>query len=66
MSTAAEADLGQGFVAIDPSFFAPGFTDRMSDLMSHCRQMEPVSTKKLLIFTLLILEQHELLLFLGG
>lgn len=47
MSTSAEADLGQGFVAIDPSFFAPGFTDRMSDLMDHCRKMEPVSTSNL-------------------
>ncbi|KAL7643190.1 UNVERIFIED_CONTAM: hypothetical protein RMT77_006480 [Armadillidium vulgare] len=46
MSTSAEADLGQGFVAIDPSFFAPGFTDRMSDLMDHCRKMEPADPSK--------------------
>lgn len=46
MSTTTEADLGQGFVAIDPSFFATGFTDRMSDLMDHCRSMEPVDPSK--------------------
>lgn len=49
MSTTTEADLGQGFVAIDPSFFASGFTDRMSDLMGHCRGMEPVSQKIMVI-----------------
>ncbi|KAK7109474.1 uncharacterized oxidoreductase YjmC-like [Littorina saxatilis] len=35
------ANLGQCFIAIDPSAFAPGFTDRMSDLMDHCRNLEP-------------------------
>lgn len=43
MQTDREADLGQAFMALDPSFFAPGFEDRMSDLMNHCRNMEPVS-----------------------
>lgn len=42
MQTDREADLGQCFVAIDPTFFAPGFEDRMSDLMGYCRDMEPV------------------------
>lgn len=41
METSRPADLGQCFVAIDPSFFASGFEDRMSDLMGHCRTMEP-------------------------
>lgn len=41
MDTTREADLGQCFVAIDTSFFAPGFPDRMSDLMNHCRNMPP-------------------------
>ncbi|ESO82499.1 hypothetical protein LOTGIDRAFT_223255 [Lottia gigantea] len=35
------ADLGQCFVAIDPSAFAPGFTDRMSDLIDTCRGLDP-------------------------
>lgn len=43
MNTDREADLGQAFMALDPSFFAPGFEDRMGDLMNHCRNMEPVS-----------------------
>ncbi|XP_076030052.1 putative oxidoreductase YjmC [Oratosquilla oratoria] len=46
MDTGREADLGQCFVAIDPSFFAPGFEDRMSDLMDHCRNLEPSDPEK--------------------
>ncbi|KAK4301637.1 hypothetical protein Pmani_026224 [Petrolisthes manimaculis] len=46
MQTDREADLGQCFVAIDPTFFAPGFEDRMSDLMGHCRDMEPADESK--------------------
>jgi hypothetical protein len=34
---------GQCFVAVDPEAFAPGFADRLSDLMQHCRNLEPVS-----------------------
>lgn len=34
---------GQCFVAINPENFAPGFNDRMSDLLSIHRGMEPVS-----------------------
>ncbi|KAL8584646.1 hypothetical protein ACOMHN_002375 [Nucella lapillus] len=33
------ANLGQCFVAIDPESFAPGFCDRMADLMETCRSM---------------------------
>ena len=43
MKTDRPANLGQCFVAIDPSFFAPGFEDRMSDMMNHCRNMDAVS-----------------------
>ncbi|KAF3855125.1 hypothetical protein F7725_023180 [Dissostichus mawsoni] len=35
------ANLGQCFVAINPENFAPGFADRMSDLLSIQRGMEP-------------------------
>ena len=41
------ANLGQGFVAIDPSFFAPGFEDRMSSLMDNIRCMESVCSSNL-------------------
>jgi len=34
---------GQCFIAVDPEAFAPGFSDRLDDLMNTCRQMEPVS-----------------------
>lgn len=36
------ANLGQGFVAIDPKFFAPGFEDRVDDIINHIRNLEPV------------------------
>lgn len=42
----SEADLGQVFIAIDPGCFAPGFTDRMSDLNDHLRNMEPKEPEK--------------------
>ncbi|KAJ8417015.1 hypothetical protein AAFF_G00282420 [Aldrovandia affinis] len=35
------ADLGQCFVAINPVNFAPGFNDRMSDLLTIHRCLEP-------------------------
>jgi len=38
----SEADLGQCFVAIDPNCFAPGFTDRVSELNGLLRGMESV------------------------
>lgn len=46
MNTEREADLGQCFVAIDPSFFAPGFEDRMGDMMNICRNLEPADESK--------------------
>jgi len=39
-TTDREANLGQCFVAIDPSAFAPGFSDRMSQLNDYLRGME--------------------------
>ncbi|KAK7508487.1 hypothetical protein BaRGS_00000053 [Batillaria attramentaria] len=35
------ADVSHCFVAIDPEAFAPGFPDRMSQLLDHCRNLEP-------------------------
>lgn len=41
-SNSTAANLGQCFVALDPGAFAPGFTDRMSDIMASLRGMTPV------------------------
>ncbi|PVD29455.1 hypothetical protein C0Q70_08706 [Pomacea canaliculata] len=35
------ANLGHCFVALDPQVFAPGFTDRLSELLNHCRNLPP-------------------------
>ncbi len=35
---------GQCFIAVDPNAFAPGFPDRLNDLMDTCRNLEPVSS----------------------
>ncbi|XP_072529915.1 uncharacterized oxidoreductase YjmC-like [Salminus brasiliensis] len=40
--TDRRADLGQCFVAVNPENFAPGFNDRMSDLLSIHRNLTPV------------------------
>lgn len=37
----SEADLGQCFVAIDPSHFAPGFSGRLSELINQVKTSEP-------------------------
>ncbi|CAG2105678.1 unnamed protein product [Medioppia subpectinata] len=37
------ADLGQCFIAINPEMFAPGFTNRMSELIDSCRNQEPAA-----------------------
>lgn len=44
LSGAAEPDtnLGQVFIAVDPNCFAPGFTDRMSDMNDILRNLPPV------------------------
>jgi len=35
----SEANLGQVFIAIDTNCFAPGFTDRMTEMIDICRNM---------------------------
>ncbi|XP_062587195.1 uncharacterized oxidoreductase YjmC-like, partial [Saccostrea cucullata] len=35
-------NYGQCFIAIDPSSFADGFTDRMTQLIDQCRSVEPL------------------------
>ncbi|XP_067935442.1 uncharacterized oxidoreductase YjmC-like isoform X2 [Watersipora subatra] len=35
------ANLGQCFIALDPEVFAPGFKDRLSDLMKSYRDLQP-------------------------
>ncbi|XP_067649113.1 uncharacterized oxidoreductase YjmC-like [Haliotis asinina] len=40
-SHSKQANLGQCFVAIDPGSFAPGCEDRLSQLMDHCRGLQP-------------------------
>ncbi|KAJ9601526.1 hypothetical protein L9F63_000269, partial [Diploptera punctata] len=40
------ANLGHCFVVINPDCFAPGFNERMSNLMNALRSMEPVDPKK--------------------
>lgn len=44
LTGAAEPDtnLGQVFIAVDPNCFAPGFTDRMSDMNDTLRNLPPV------------------------
>ncbi|KAF6773587.1 hypothetical protein AHF37_07511 [Paragonimus kellicotti] len=43
MKTERPADLGQGFVAIDPNAFGFGFEDRLSDYMRMMRELPRVS-----------------------
>jgi len=38
-----EANLGQCFIALDPSCFAPGFQGRLTDLVDGLRAMTPVN-----------------------
>ncbi|XP_066152277.1 uncharacterized oxidoreductase YjmC-like [Euwallacea fornicatus] len=40
------ANLGQAFMAIDPKVFCPGFDDRLQDLMTYLRNLEPVDRNK--------------------
>ncbi|XP_017571221.1 uncharacterized oxidoreductase YjmC-like [Pygocentrus nattereri] len=42
--TDRSADLGQCFVAINPENFAPGFNDRMADLLSMHRNLAPAES----------------------
>ena len=36
------ANLGHSFAAVNPCFFAPGFSIRLTDCMQHWRQLDPV------------------------
>ncbi|KAK3803859.1 hypothetical protein RRG08_029451 [Elysia crispata] len=40
-TTDREANLGQCFIVVDTSAFAPGFSDRLSELSSSLRDLEP-------------------------
>lgn len=42
----SEADLGQVFIAVDPNCFAPGFTDRVTELNGDLRGMTPADPSK--------------------
>ncbi|ODN03478.1 Malate dehydrogenase [Orchesella cincta] len=46
MSATEPANLGQCFVAVDPSCFAPGFEGRLSDLLNTLRNLEPIDPSK--------------------
>lgn len=46
LKTDRVANLGQGFFAINTECFAPGFEDRMSDLMGFLRNMEPADPNR--------------------
>ncbi|XP_045158962.2 uncharacterized oxidoreductase YjmC-like [Mercenaria mercenaria] len=41
-NTDTVANLGQCFIAINPEAFAPGFSERLDDLMNTCRHLEPM------------------------
>ncbi|KAJ3638535.1 hypothetical protein MTP99_001892 [Tenebrio molitor] len=45
-TTETEANLAQCFVAIDPCFFAPGFQERLTDLTTILRNLEPSDPRK--------------------
>ncbi|XP_070564184.1 uncharacterized oxidoreductase YjmC-like [Ptychodera flava] len=40
-ATGGYANLGQCFIAINPDAFAPGFPERMQDMMNTCRNLPP-------------------------
>ncbi|XP_077981041.1 putative oxidoreductase YjmC [Glandiceps talaboti] len=40
-ATGGYANLGQCFIAINPDAFAPGFSDRMQNMMDICRDLTP-------------------------
>lgn len=44
--SASEANLGQCFIAINPDNFGPGFSNRLQDLMEHCRLIQPINVDK--------------------
>ncbi|CAG7724823.1 unnamed protein product [Allacma fusca] len=44
MTATTPANLGQCFVAVDPSCFAPGFEERLSDIISQIKNLTPVDS----------------------
>ncbi|XP_031616900.1 uncharacterized protein LOC116336867 isoform X2 [Contarinia nasturtii] len=42
----SEANLGQVFIAVNPDCFAPGFTDRMTEMNGILRNVQPVNEEK--------------------
>ncbi|EPB66993.1 malate/L-lactate dehydrogenase [Ancylostoma ceylanicum] len=45
MNATSYADLGQCFVAVDPEAFAPGFFERMQELINTLRSLPPYDGK---------------------
>lgn len=43
------ANLGQCFIAVDPEAFAPGFQERLSDLLSRARQLDTSEGEPVLV-----------------
>jgi LDH2 family malate/lactate/ureidoglycolate dehydrogenase len=44
--TSKVADLGQCFIAVDPSCFAPDFNSRLQTYLDEMRGLKPVSSSK--------------------
>ncbi|CAH1102626.1 unnamed protein product [Psylliodes chrysocephalus] len=40
------ANIGHGFIVIDPRKFTPGFDKRLGDLLGYVRKLEPIDPKK--------------------
>lgn len=51
-----DANLGQLFIAVDPDSFAPGFTNRLTEMNGILRNLPPVSMDSVLTYSLLILD----------
>ncbi|XP_031638988.1 uncharacterized protein LOC116351078 [Contarinia nasturtii] len=45
-SSSSEANIGHVFIAINPNCFAPGFTDRMTEMNGILRNVQPVNEEK--------------------
>ena len=52
MTATTPAHLSQCFIAVDPSCFAPGFKDRLTDLIQNLRAMDPVSYSNSILYAL--------------
>ncbi|KAJ3649961.1 hypothetical protein Zmor_021674 [Zophobas morio] len=40
------ANIGHCFIAVNPNYFAPGFEERLSDLMNYIRNMQPADPER--------------------